>query len=77
MCKKRNDNPRGSVCQLDERVNCILLIMFVAVLSILTAKGCSDTDKNADALPKVSTELTDSIVTNDNPMADSTTFIHF
>lgn len=77
MCKKRNDNSRGSVCQLDERVNCILLIMFVAVLSIMTAKGCSDQDKHADALPKVSTELTDSVVTNENSIADSTTFIHF
>ena len=40
-----NDNKgrtRGSVWQFDERVNCILLLMFLVVASILTAKGCSE-----------------------------------
>lgn len=36
----------NKMCQFDERVNLILLVMFIVVVVVLTIKGCSSTLTN-------------------------------
>ena len=74
MAKDNTDKTRGSVCHFDEMVNFILLIMFVAVLSVLTCKGCSDCSGDESVVILTTQEKEDEIA-NDITVVDSTAVI--
>ena len=59
------------ICQFDERVNIILLIMFVVVVGVLTAKGCSPS-YTSHSQSKINSE--ESIV-NDHVAIDTSSLI--
>ena len=78
MAKDGNENKEKkclNICQFDEMVNVILLIMFLTVVVILTVRGCRDSsevqDKNMNQYPK----LTNSVDPVDSTLADSISIV--